>query len=203
MKLSLITVALLAFMLFSCQNEKKLPVLGNPKVVNGQEIPHKIPDFSFVNQNGDTITNKDYDGKIYIADFFFTTCPTICPTVMSNMVRIYDKYENTDEVKLLSHTLDPKRDSIQALRNYAENLEVKAPKWNLVTGEKSLLHGMADDYMNIVVDDPSAPGGINHSGKIILVDKEKRVRSFADGTIKEEVDRFMKDIDLLLLEYKN
>ena len=190
------------FVISGCQPEKPLPVLGNKKKVDGVEVDHTIPDFSFTNQLGNTVTNKDFEDKIYVADFFFTTCPTICPTVMSQMLRIYDKYEDNPQVGLLSHTLDPKIDSIEVLRNYGENLEISAPKWHLVTGTKKEIHEIVDDYMNIVIDDPQAPGGINHTGKIILVDKQRKIRSFADGTDSDEVDQLLIDIDRLLKEYE-
>ncbi len=190
------------FALISCNESDKLPYLGDTKIVDGEKVPHTVNAFSFYNQEGDIITQNDYKESIQIADFFFTKCPTICPTVMGNMVTIYDKYEANPTIKLVSFSLDPKRDSISALAAYAENLEVKAPKWNMLTGEKEKLHGLASNYFNIVVEDEEAPGGINHSGKIILVDKEGKVRSFADGTDPDEVERFITDIDKLIEEYE-
>ena len=172
-------------------------------MLEGKEIPYSIRDFSFVNQNNEIITQKDFEDKIYVADFFFTTCPTICPTVMTQMLRIYDKYENNPNVALLSHTLDPQVDSIHVLKNYADNLEISAPKWHLVTGPKKEIRSFAKDYMNIVVEDSEAPGGINHTGKIILVDKERRIRSYAEGTDPLEVDKLIEDIDNLLREYND
>lgn len=193
---------IICFVLSGCKNEDKLPVLGIPTIVDGQEVPHKIRDFSFTNHNNETITNQDYEDKIYVADFFFTTCQTICPTVMSQMIRIYDKYEDNPNVMLLSHTLDPKKDTVAALKAYADNLEIDAPKWNLVTGDKKVIRGFAQDYMNIVVEDKEAQGGINHSGKIVLIDKERRVRAFAEGTDPNEVDDLLEAIDKLLKEYE-
>ena len=175
--------------------------MGETQIIDGQKVPHTVNAFTFLNQEGNEVRQKDYEGKIQIADFFFTTCPTICPTVMGNMLTIYDKYETNKDINLVSFTLDPKRDSVMALKNYAENLEVKSPKWNMLTGEKKKLHALATNYFNIVVEDNEAPGGINHSGKIILVDKLGRVRSYADGTDENEVERFIEDIEKLLLEY--
>lgn len=189
------------FMSFSCKNSEKLPFLGETQIIDGKKVHHKVNDFSFKNQEGEIVQQKDYEGKIQIADFFFTTCPTICPTVMSNMLTIYDKYEDKNEIHLVSFTLDPKRDSITALKNYAENLEVKSPKWNMLTGDKKELHNLASNYFNIVIEDKEAPGGINHSGKIILVDKAGRVRAYADGTDENEVEGFIEDIEKLLKEY--
>lgn len=196
-----VLIALLSILLFSCKKSEKLPILGNPTIENGIEVPHTVPPFLFTNQNGDKISNETFKNKIQVADFFFTKCPTICPTVMSQMVRIYDKYEENEDIGLISFTLDPKRDTVETLKEYADNLEVDAPKWHLVTGEKKELHDLCGEYFNIVVDDEQAPGGINHSGKIVLVDKEGRIRSFAEGTDPHEVDKFIEDIDKLLAEY--
>lgn len=197
-------IILLALLLFSCQPKvKKLPILGHDKVVDGKKVHHTIPSFSFINQYGKTIDNNFYKGKTYIATFFFTTCPTICPIVSRQMLRIYDKYENNSEILLISHTLDPKRDTVNALKNYAENLGVSAPKWNFVTGKKKEIRDIVDDYFNIVVDDEGAPGGINHSGKIVLVDRNGHIRSFCEGTDPDEVTVFLEEIDLLLKEYES
>ena len=195
----LLSITLLAI---SCKDSDKLPFLGVPEILDGKEVPHTVGDFSFMNQDSLQVTQSDYQDQIQIADFFFTTCPTICPTVMSNMVKIYDKYEKNEDVRLVSFSLDPKKDTVGALKEYADNLEVSSPKWNLLTGEKKKLHGMAADYFNIVVEDDEAPGGINHSGKIILVDKKGRVRAYAEGTDENEVEKFMEDIDKLLKEYE-
>jgi protein SCO1/2 len=204
MKLHVLTLWLLliSILFICCENKTKLPILGNSKFIDGKEIPHKIRDFSFINQDSMTITNRDYEDKIYVVDFFFTTCPTICPTVMTQMLRIYDKYENNPMVSLLSHTLDPDTDSIPALKAYANNLEIYAPKWNLVTGEEEIIHSFAADYMNIVVKDKKVPKGINHSGKIVLVDKTRRIRAFAEGTDPDEVTQLLEDIDKLIQEYE-
>ena len=199
----LLVFSLISILISSCSREKKLPVLGNSTMVDGKEIPHRVGDFDFVNQEGLQFTSKDLKGKIQIADFFFTTCTAICPTVMSQMIRIYDKYENEPSISLVSFSLDPKKDTIGALKAYAENLEVSVPRWNMLTGDKKELHNLADDYFNIVVEDDEAPGGINHSGKIVLVDKQGRVRAFAEGTDPNEVDKLLLDIDKLLAEYED
>lgn len=198
-----ILILLISSFLFACQPKvKKLPILGHDQIIDGKTVHHTIPNFSFTNQYGETVNNEFYKGKTYVATFFFTTCPTICPVVSRQMLRIYDKYENNPEILLLSHTLDPKRDTVNALKNYAENLEVKAPKWNFVTGNKKEIRGIVDDYFNIVVDDEGAPGGINHSGKIVLVDRNGHIRSFCEGTDPDEVTIFLEEIDLLLKEYE-
>jgi protein SCO1/2 len=191
------------FILNCAQIKKELPILGNIEILNGDTITHKIPDFSFINQNSEAINNETFSDKIYIVDFFFVSCPTICPKVKQQMLRIYDKFSDQDDVLLLSHTIDPKRDTIARLKKYADALEVKAPKWHFVTGEKNDIYDIADDYFSIALENSDAPGGFDHSGRLILIDKERQVRSFCNGTDAKEVTRFMKDIESLLKSYED
>jgi protein SCO1/2 len=144
------------------------------------------------------VTNATFEGKIYLADFFFISCPTICPKVKKQMLRIFDKYKGNDELMLLSHTIDPKRDTVGRLKSYAQNLGVDNGQWRFVTGEMDEIYGIADDYMSIAKEDPNAPGGFDHSGWILLIDKTGHIRSFADGTDPEKVDRLLTDIEWLL-----
>lgn len=185
--------------LAGCASEE-LPILGQPKVVDGKEVPHFIPDFSFVNQDSVIVTNETFRDQIYVADFFFTSCPTICPKVKAQMLRIYERFEKDDRLALLSHSIDTKRDTVGRLKIYADNLGVSAPKWHFVTGDKDEIYAIADDYFNIVVDDESAPGGFDHSGRLVLIDQNRHLRSYCNGTNPEEVDRFMQDIEKLLKE---
>ena len=190
---------------FACGNseppkKKKLPVIGNKEVLDGDTIYHTIPDFSFIDQDSNIVNNETFDDKVYVVDFFFISCPTICPKTTKQMLRIYDKFQNEDRLKLLAHTVDPKRDSVAALNRYARNLNVSSDKWHFVTGEKFDLYEIADDYFSIAKEDPDAPGGFDHSGRFILVDKNRMVRSFCDGTDPGDVDRFMEDIQILLDE---
>ncbi len=159
---------------------------------------HTIPDFSFVNQDSQVITPATFVGKVYVVDFFFTSCPTICPKVKRQMLRLYDRYAEDDRISLLSHSIDVRRDTVGRLKDYAEGMGVKAPKWHLVTGDRDAIYDIADDYFSVAVEDASAPGGFDHSGRLILVDTRRRVRAFCDGTDPKSVDQFMKDIDLLL-----
>ncbi len=196
----------LAFSLFACgentQTNAPLPIIGERLGLTdkGDTIYPTIPPFAFVDQNRDTVRNVDFNGKIYVVDFFFTHCPTICPKVTAQMLRVYDHFKDSSAVLLLSHSIDPKRDSVGRLRDYAQNLGVKAPKWRFVTGERDSIYAIADDYFSIAKEDPKSPGGFDHSGRLILVDKKRRVRSFCDGTDAEDVDRFIKDIERLLKE---
>jgi protein SCO1 len=182
------------------ETEHKLPILGERDFVNGDTIYATIPTFQFTNQDGIAINNATYQNKIYVADFFFTHCPTICPKVKKNMLRIYEKYKNNDNFLLLSHSIDPKRDSVGRLHEYAQLLGIQSNRWSLVTGDKFKTYEIANRYFAVAKEDPDSPGGFDHSGNIILVDKKGRVRSFANGTDAEAVDKFMLDIDLLLKE---
>lgn len=196
--------ALLATVILStaCEPES-LPILGKREVVNGDTVYHAIPDFRFVDQDSQEVTNATFAGKAYVVDFFFISCPTICPKVKKQMLRIYEQYQDEDRLAFLSHTIDPKRDTVARLNLYATNLGVSSERWHLVTGDKDSIYGIADDYFSIAIEDPTAPGGFDHSGRLILVDANRHIRSFCDGTDPEDVDRFMKDIDLLLKEMEN
>lgn len=183
-------------LLFSCGNNKQpenitpkeLPVLGN-----GPIVP-----FGFIDQNGDTITEKDVDGKIYVADFFFTSCPTICPKMKTEMLRVLDAYQGDDRVVILSHTIDPEYDTQQVLKEFADRLEVKGNQWHFLTGDKDSIYAMAERYMVSAEQDPSAPGGFVHSGAFILVDGKRQIRGVYDGTNPQQVDTMIVDMKGLL-----
>lgn len=181
--------------------KEALAILGNRDVdANGVTIYPTIPDFAFINQEGDTVTNADFAGKAYVVDFFFIHCPTICPKVTRQMLRVHDKFIDNDDINFLAHTIDPKRDDVAALKKFADKLDVKAPKWHFVTGEKDELYEIADDYFSVAIENPDAPGGFDHSGRLILVDENRHVRAFANGTNPDEVTQFIADIEVLLAE---
>jgi len=197
-------IAVIGFFDVACESkssDKPLPIIGRLEIVDGDTIHHTIPDFEFINQDSQLVTNQELTEYIYISDFFFTSCPSICPIVKKQMLRIYDKYKSNPMVKLVSHTIDPKRDTADKLKRYAADLGVDTDKWVFLTGDKESLLDIADAYFVAAYEDPDAPGGFDHSGKIILVDTKRQVRSFAEGTDPEDVDRFLKDIDKLLHEY--
>lgn len=192
---------------------KKLPIMGRKqyvkKEVDGQQkivdtIYHQIPDYKFVDQDSNYVTPKTFEGKVYVADFFFTTCPTICPVMERNLLRVYKKYKGNSEVAFLSHTIDPDHDSVSILKDYAERLGVNdAKQWHFVTGAKDKIYQIGQQsYMVSAMEDKNSPGGYIHSGAFILVDKDRHVRGIYDGTKKDDVDRLMKDMDTLLKEYK-
>ena len=193
----------LAFTTGCLSNEKpgKLPILGERDVTPaGDTLYPQIPDFQFVDQDSQMVNNATFAGKAYVVDFFFIHCPTICPKVKANGLRVYEKFKNDDRVFLLSHSIDTRNDTIAALKHHAEKLGIETKKWHLVTGEHDAIYAIADNYFSVATEDPSAPGGFDHSGRLILVDKNRHVRSFCDGTKAEDVDRFMKDIETLLKE---
>jgi protein SCO1/2 len=175
-----------------------LPYLGNHNTVDGQTVYHQIRPFSFVNQDSAVVTNATFAGKIYVADFFFTSCPTICPKVKKNMLRIYEKYADRPELNFLSHSIDVKYDTVGRLKAYADNLNISSDRWHLITGDKDEIYKIAEDYMSVAMEDADAPGGYNHSGWIVLIDDKGHVRSYSDGTDAAAVDEFMLDIEWLL-----
>lgn len=212
MKIHFLSIILAAMILSACNNQsdQKLPVLGVKKpiekIVAGKTITDtlykKIPPFQFVNQDSLTVTNRDFDGRIYVADFFFTSCPDICPIIQRNMLKVYQKYRNNQQVKILSYTIDPDHDTPARLKNYAVKLGVDGNQWEFLRGQKQAVYALAkNDYMVSVDDDTKGPGGFAHEGFFVLVDKERRMRGVYDGTNGEEVNKLLKDMDILLTEY--
>jgi protein SCO1/2 len=212
--MKIIKQCMLVFLFVGCtevKNAFELPVLGRPEViereVDGQivydTIPHAIRDFSFINQDSVIVTNETFDDKVYVADLFFTTCPTICPVMKQQMLRVYEVYKENPEVSIISHTIDPEHDTVALLKDYSERLGVTSNTWHFVTGDKDMIYDIAEEsYLSIANQDPSAPGGFIHSGAFILIDKERRIRGVYDGTIPEQVDVLIKDIQRLLKSYE-
>jgi len=189
--------------------EKKLPIFNpydvNPDLVDDSvsdvKKGHRIADFTLYNQNGDTITQADYKDKIYVADFFFCRCQTICPIMTSNMKAIQDSFLKDDEVKFLSHSVTPVMDSIPVLRAYADEKGVIDAKWNITTGPKKHIYHLARKSYFAVLDE--GDGGLQdfvHTENFILVDKQRQIRGFYDGTDKKDIQRIINDIKLLKKE---
>lgn len=203
----------LLILVFACNTApKKLPILGTrdavEKIIDGKTVIDTVyqtlPNFSFINQDSVIINSDSLNGKIYVADFFFTTCPSICPIMSKHMLSIYKKYEGNDEIKFLSHTIDPKHDTIPVLKKYADKLGVSGKQWYFLLGDKDEVYKLAKEgYMSFAAQDSTVPGGITHSGYFLLVDKEKRIRGAYDGTDETQVNQLMKDMDVLLSEYKS
>ncbi len=191
---------------------KTLPIYNpadiNPELVDSTvqyvEKYHKITDFSFTNQNGKTITQKDYEGKIYVADFFFTTCGSICPIMTNNMVDVQNAFLNNPKVMILSHTVTPEIDSVPVLKKYAIKEGVVDTKWNLVTGDKKAIYSIArKSYLAVKLGKPEELYDMVHTENFVLVDADRHVRGFYDGTKKEEVQKLIEDIKWLLENDKN
>jgi len=188
------------------QPKKRLPIY-QPNMVNAELVDstlqhvkkyHRIADFSLFNQNGDTITQENYRDKIYVADFFFTTCPTICPIMTANLVEVQAALADDPEVLLLSHSVTPEIDSVAQLKKYAIEKGVNDAKWNLVTGDKKQIYELArKSYLAVQEDGDGGPFDMIHTENFILVDKQRRIRGFYDGTKEEEMDRLLSDIEIL------
>tara|TARA_R110001583_G_scaffold49679_1_gene155468 strand:+ start:1146 stop:1823 length:678 start_codon:yes stop_codon:yes gene_type:complete len=192
--------------------QKKLPIY-NPKDVNPKLVDeslwnkgrnHKVADFKLINQNGETITQKDYEGKIYVADFFFTRCITICPIMTSNISELQEIFKNDDEIKFLSLSVTPDIDSVSVLKEYAVKKGVIDGKWNITTGDKKHIYELARKSYFVVLDE--GDGGLQdfiHTENFVLVDKKRQIRGYYDGTDKEDIQRLVLDIQLLKNEYKD
>ncbi len=187
-------ILLTAILLTSgCKEEKSLPIMGNAP----------IADFNFLNQDSVSITNNTFKDKIYIADFFFTSCTSICPIMHRNMKAIYDEYKDNTNVMFLSHTIDFKYDTPSKLKEYAQKLGVDGSKWQFAYGSKESIYNIAEkSYLSAVIEDTSAKESYIHQGYLLLIDKQKRMRGAYDGTKDEQVALLKRDLQLLLTEEK-
>ncbi len=208
--LLVVSTIILALFYDALKPKKVLPIY-QPSMVNYELVDstlqhvkkyHKIAPFSFENQNGKTITQDDYEGKIYIADFFFTTCPTICPKMTANMVNIQEEILNDSTVMLLSYSVTPKIDSVLQLKKYAIEKGVNDEKWNLLTGNKKEIYTMArKSYLVVKEDGDGGPYDMIHTENFILVDPEKRIRGFYDGTDTLAMRELLIDLEILKDEF--
>ena len=208
----LIVSAVIISLFYNALQPKEILPVYQPAMVNFELVDstlqhvkkyHTIADFALTNQNGKLVTQKDYENKIYIADFFFTTCPTICPIMTKNMAGIQDKILNDDDVMLLSHSVTPDIDSVPQLKKYAMEKGVKDSKWNLVTGDKRQIYELArKSYMAVKSDGDAGPYDMIHTENFILVDKERRIRGFYDGTNTEEMEQLLSDLKILKSSYE-
>jgi len=206
----LITTISISIILSGCVDAPppKVQVLGQKLVekqtVNGQveydTVTATIPAFSFIDQDGTVIDTNTVRGNIYIVDFFFTHCPSICPKMKAEMHKVYEKYKDKKDVLILSHSIDPARDSVPALRNYANKLNLDSRKWHFLTGNKDSIYAIADHYLESAKEDKDAAGGFIHDGNFILVDRQRRIRGYYDGTTDAGTDKLITDIESLLHE---
>lgn len=203
--------ALIIYLFYNALQPKKMLPVYSPSMVNPELVDstiqykkkyHTIADFSLTNQNGKIVSQADYADKVYIADFFFTTCPTICPIMTKNMVDIQNRTQN-DDVLLLSHSVTPVIDSVAQLKKYALEKGVDDSKWNLVTGDKKQIYELArKSYLAVKTDGDGGPFDMIHTENFILVDKQKRIRGFYDGTNTEEIERLLQDFKVLKASYQ-
>lgn len=184
---------------------QQLPVYGERTYSSeiGDTVFHTISDFSFINQDSLLINQDSLKGKIYVANFFFTNCPDICPGMMKNVQFVYNKYNEAPDIRFISHTVDPKRDSVAALKKYADNLGAQSNRWYLVTGSKASLYFAAEhDYLLATVETPLEDAFI-HSDKLVLVDHKRRIRGFYDGLEFRDMRRLVDDIKALVVELQH
>ncbi|MCF8459506.1 MAG: SCO family protein [Flavobacteriales bacterium] len=193
------------------QNFAHLPFITYTDV-NGEVQNRKAPQFSLTNQHGNIITNKDVEGKIYLVDFFFTSCPSICPIMTANLMKIQERFAHYDNFVILSHTVDPVRDTPEKLKEYADNRKIDSKNWHFLTGEKDSLYAVAFEYLSSAMEDSLAPGGFLHTEYFVLVDKEGILRSredddgniigVYDGTDAHQMRDLIDDIKVLIAEYE-
>ncbi|MBX2956497.1 MAG: SCO family protein [Cyclobacteriaceae bacterium] len=204
-----VMIILLAGCWSNNKNQGKLPILGYREVVakeiDGKKVIdtvyHTIANFSFVDQDSMIVTNETFSGKIYVTDFFFTSCRTICPIMKTQMLRVYNAIEDMPDVAILSHTIDPEHDTVALLHDFADRLGVTSDKWHFVTGEQEKIYDIAQtSYFATAMVDKTEPDGFIHSGAFLLIDKQRRIRGKYDGTVEEDVNRLIKDIKRLRYE---
>jgi protein SCO1/2 len=203
----LVFSAVTIFLFYSALKPAKSLPIYNPSDVNPELVDttvqyiskyHTIANFSFTNQNGKSITQKDYEGKIYVADFFFTSCKSICPKMTTNLVEVQKAFLHNPKVKLLSFSVMPDIDSVSVLKEYAKINGVIDSKWNLVTGDKKAIYAMArKSYLAVKQGKPEELYDMVHTENFVLVDSKRRIRGFYDGTKKEEIQRLIEDINWL------
>lgn len=207
---SILAIPALVFLFLKLfgKNHFEIPVYyakDSVKVESGYKVTkaHNIPDFSFTNQNNRLFSSKELRGKTYVADFFFTKCPSICPKMTSELTRVQEAFEKKPEVKIVSFTVDPASDSAAALKRYAMEFRADTSKWNFLTGEKKELYTLAQKgFFVSALEDKNLPEFI-HSDKLILVDKNGWIRGYYNGTDRNEVDRLIREIQVLLYSYDN
>jgi protein SCO1/2 len=187
----------------STVDKTALPIYGNHNAVTikgkTDTVYQTIPGFKTINQYGDSITNVSLNGNIYVADFFFTTCPSICPTMHRNMLKVYDAFKAEKDIKIISYTIDPKHDSVAVLKKYADKMGITGNSWWLLQGNKEEIYKLSESYL-VGKPKEDARQQFIHDGFFVLIDKQKRIRGFYDGTLPEQVDKLVTDIKKLKTE---
>jgi protein SCO1/2 len=198
------------FLLLSCveASNEDLPIIGpsdfKEELVDNKvnkEQSHFVSNFELINQNGDTITNKDYEDKIYVVDFFFTRCGSICPIMTNNMKKIQDKFLENDNLMLLSISVTPNIDNVATLKKYAKSKGVINSKWNITTGNKKHIYELArKSYFAVLKKGDGGLQDFIHTPNFILIDKKKQIRGIYDGTDDAEIKRVINDIKTLQIK---
>jgi len=183
------------------------PIDLNPELVDESlrnvDRLHRVGSFNLTDQDGNEVTENNFKDKIYITDFFFVTCPTICPKMTKQMDRVYHEFEANDAIAFLSHTVMPEADSVPVLKEYADDIGVSTDKWKFVTGDRKQIYNLArKTYFAAITEGDGGPDDFVHTENFVLVEKKKKLRGFYDGTSKKDVDRLIVDIYALLHEYK-
>lgn len=195
--------------LFGCKSELEqasgpLPYLGENVITEaGDTSYYQIPEFGFVDQDSNWVTHQNVEGKIYVTDFFFTSCLSICPKMKQQMLRVHRAYAKDGDLLLLSHTIDPNYDTAEVLKEYADRMELKSSQWRFLTGPKDSIYSMGAKYFVAANEDPISVDGFYHTDVFTLVDKERRVRGVYHGTDSIEVKRLISDISRLKQEYES
>ncbi len=212
LSMSIVSIASILLFYNVLKPEEKLPIY-QPNMVSFKLVDstvqhikrfHKIKDFKLINQNGQEITNENYRDKIYVADFFFTTCQAICPIMKENMIILQNQYKNDNQVYLLSHTVTPEIDTKEVLKKYAIEKGIIDTKWNLVTGDKEEIYNLARKSYLVAEDvDESRFFDMIHTENFVLIDPKRRIRGFYDGTDIESIDQLIVDIKILKKEFLN
>lgn len=199
----LLLVPLLWVLLWKSGKHKhiSLPVFGSVEM-DGDTIPYVIPSFSFINQYGDSVSQKDFEDKIYVANFFFATCPDVCPEMNNNLSVVYDKFKENPDVLIISHTVYPENDSVPVLLEYSEKLNVKNKKWHFVTGKKTEIYNLAQYDYRVTATKGSGPEDFIHSELLVLVDENKHIRGYYEGRDFKEIQKLIDGIKVLLKEKK-
>ncbi len=203
-----ILFGVISLLFIACGNEQtqesgRLPYLGENLINdNGDTTYYQIPAFGFVDQDSAWVTNSSVENKIYVTDFFFTSCLSICRKMKQQMLKVHEVYGKDEEVMLLSHTIDPNYDTVEVLKEYADDLDLMSNHWRFLTGEKDSIYAMGARYFVAANEDPNSPDGFYHTDVFTLVDKERRVRGVYHGTDSLDVKRLIVDIERLKKEYE-
>lgn len=191
-------------LMMSCGNQKQellLPVLGPKKAVNGDTVYHTVKNFNLINQDGQEVTQEFTKGRLYVANFFFATCQSICPEMSTNLVKVQEAFAEDDSLLILSHSVNPLHDTVEVLKAYAGMYGAKSGKWHLLTGDKKQIYELAKtSYLVNAVEDDGTPEGFLHSELFLLVDSKGRLRGMYDGTDISQVNKLIEDIKVLKTE---